>query len=667
MLIKALHIQKFRCFQDQHIEIEPLTAILGRNGSGKSTVLTALEIFYDVSSPISIDDFYNRDVSQDIEIQVIYTDLRDGPEQAEFTPYIKDGLLGVKKVIRWNNGRPEQKYYASELQIPEFAEIRAMKKKTDQVNEWNRLCETGAIADGQQLPLRGADVEAAILEYEATHPEQLKWVDKEEQFFGPRNIGGGKLDKYTKFVRVPAVRDVMDDLADKRGSPLFQLLDMLVMRRVNARDDVRRLKAEFSERIQEVYNSANLTELSELADGISNTLQVFVPNSRLNLQWMDAKLPEIPNPSYSSELEEDEFCGAIDRKGHGLQRALIFSLLQHLAVAKPVEIPDDDKEERQGLQTEDASSPRIEPVELSPDLILAIDEPELYQHPQRSRHLASVLRSMTRNPALGLGASNQVIYSTHSPYFVELGSFDQLRIIRKQKCLEGAPHSSVTQYTLAEASHEMARATGRDPGAFTAETFYVRAYPVMTLAVNEGFFADAVVLVEGLTEVAVLTTVAEIMSEPWLEKGITIIPADGKSKLDRIFVIFRGLGIPTYLVFDGDNRHKGTDKEKKEVVANRILLSLVGVSPEDFPIDGVFENHACFGDEFETYVKNAIGESEFYEMRDEVAAEFGYDRPGEILKNFDACSEFTRRAYQNGYRLLFIEDIIHQVVDLVQI
>jgi putative ATP-dependent endonuclease of OLD family len=658
MLINALYIRHFRCFQDQLIEIEPLTAILGRNGSGKSTILTALEIFYDVSSPISIDDFYNRDISQDIEIQVIYTDLRDGPERTEFSPYIKDGLMGVKKVIRWNNGRTEQKYYASELQIPEFAEIRAMKKKTDQVNEWNRLCETGAIPNiGPQLPLRGADVEAAILGYEATHPEQMKWVDKEEQFFGPRNIGGGKLDKYTKFVRVPAVRDVMDDLADKRGSPLFQLLDMLVMRRVNARDDVRRLKADFSERIQEVYNAANLTELSELADGISNTLQVFVPNSRLNLQWMDAKLPEIPNPTYSSELEEDEFCGAIDRKGHGLQRALIFSLLQHLAVAKPVEIPGEDKkEELQGLQPEHPAIPAIETVELSPDLILAIDEPELYQHPQRSRHLASVLRNMTKNPALGLGARNQVIYSTHSPYFVELGSFDQLRIIRKHKCLEGAPHSSVTQYTLAEASHEMAKATGRDPGAFTAETFYVRAYPVMTLAVNEGFFADVVVLVEGLTEVAVLTTIAEIMSEPWLEKGISIISADGKSKLDRIFVIFRGLGIPTYLIFDGDNRHKVTDKEKKEIVANRTLLSLVRASPNDFPDDGVFEHHACFGDEFETYVRNTIGEPGFSEIRDEVAAEFGYDKPGEILKN-----------YQNGYRLPLIEDIIHRVVDLVQI
>jgi putative ATP-dependent endonuclease of OLD family len=52
MLIKALDIRHFRCFQDQHIEIEPLTAILGRNGSGKSTILTALEIFYDVNAPI---------------------------------------------------------------------------------------------------------------------------------------------------------------------------------------------------------------------------------------------------------------------------------------------------------------------------------------------------------------------------------------------------------------------------------------------------------------------------------------------------------------------------------------------------------------------------------------------------------------------------------------
>lgn len=686
MLIKAISIKNFRCFQDQYIELDPLTAILGRNGSGKSTILSALEIFYDVGAPVNEDDFYNRDTSQIIEIQVNFSEFRDGAERDEFAPYIRDGLMGVKKVIRWSNNRAEQKYYASIRQIPQFAEIRSMSGKTNQVNRWNEMVDNHELPDlGSRLPQRGADLEGAMNAYEAAHPEQMQWVDKEEQFFGPKNIGGGKLDKYTKFVRVPAVRDVMVDMADKRGSPLFQLLDMLVMRRINARADVRQLKIEFGERIRSVYRSENLTELAELANGITSTLQILVPNSRLNLRWAEAKIPEIPNPAYYSELEEDEFAGAIDRKGHGLQRALIFSLLQHLAVASPVEVTTDDNAEVNNpditpitavsvngisgkpSEVEIGRSISNEAIYPEPDLILAIDEPELYQHPLRSRHLASVLRKMTQEPQLALGVRNQVIYTTHSPYFVDLGYFNQLRIVRKCKNEGLAPCASASQYQLFEASQEMARITGKKPEDFTADTFYVRTYPVMTVAVNEGFFADVVVLVEGLTEVAVLSRVAEIINAPWLVKGVAIIPVDGKNNIDRAAVIFRGLCIPTYIVFDGDVRHKGKKDENKEVKTNRSLLALVGVEPEDFPKDGAYPIHACFEDELETYIQSCIGEDEFRNLRDEIADKFGYDRPNEVLKNFDVCSEFVSRIYVQGKRLPLIEEIVIQASKLIQI
>ncbi len=55
-----------------------------------------------------------------------------------------------------------------------------------------------------------------------------------------------------------------------------------------------------------------------------------------------------------------------------------------------------------------------------PNLVLAIEEPELYQHPSRQRHLASVLLNLAEGALPGVAKNTQVIYTTHSPLFVGL-------------------------------------------------------------------------------------------------------------------------------------------------------------------------------------------------------------------------------------------------------
>ncbi len=138
MLIKSIYLENYRCFQRETLECDRLTAIVGRNGSGKSSLLSALEVFYDPGAPITIEDFYNKDTSVNIQIRVVYYELRSGGEKEEFAPYISNDELAVTKRIRWVNGKVEQKYYAATRQIAEFATIRALGKK-DQISAWNAL------------------------------------------------------------------------------------------------------------------------------------------------------------------------------------------------------------------------------------------------------------------------------------------------------------------------------------------------------------------------------------------------------------------------------------------------------------------------------------------------------------------------------------------------
>ena len=75
MNIREIRVKNFRSLRDATLSCDRLTAIVGRNGTGKSSFLRALELFYDQSAMATHDDFYNGDIDQDISITVTFSDL----------------------------------------------------------------------------------------------------------------------------------------------------------------------------------------------------------------------------------------------------------------------------------------------------------------------------------------------------------------------------------------------------------------------------------------------------------------------------------------------------------------------------------------------------------------------------------------------------------------
>ena len=67
-------------------------------------------------------------------------------------------------------------------------------------------------------------------------------------------------------------------------------------------------------------------------------------------------------------------------------------------------------------------------------LLLLIEEPELYLRPQAQRYLYRVLREFS-------SAGNQVIYSTHSPAFLNVARLDELVFVERSRARERAPCS----------------------------------------------------------------------------------------------------------------------------------------------------------------------------------------------------------------------------------
>ena len=240
-------------------------------------------------------------------------------------------------------------------------------------------------------------------------------------------------------------------------------------------------------------------------------------------------------------------------------------------------------------------------------ILLAIEEPEAHLHPLAQRWLARKIYELCKD---GL----QIIMSTHSPAFVYLLGLDGLVLVRKST-EHGTWTKQLTRQGLAEyclANHSNADKTKED----NILEFYAAN---TTEAILEGFFAKGIILVEGPTEALAIPEYLKALSYDCYEKGVAVIPVDGKGNLARFWRLFTAYGIPVYVIFDNDAGDDSTSSKRGE------LLKTLGVSDTaeilkeaDLRIEA---KYAVFGKDFETTLRKLF-KSEGYENLEKEAREF---------------------------------------------
>lgn len=141
MLVEAIHVKNFRSIRDATLHCDELIAMVGRNGVGKSSFLQAVDLFFDLAPSVSEEDFFDRDTAQPIEVEITFRHLLE-EERHEFQSYVHDDVLIVIRRIASENGRFVPRYYVSEMQIRQFATIRALAGKPNRSrltrNWWER-------------------------------------------------------------------------------------------------------------------------------------------------------------------------------------------------------------------------------------------------------------------------------------------------------------------------------------------------------------------------------------------------------------------------------------------------------------------------------------------------------------------------------------------------
>lgn len=647
MRITNIRIKNFRCIKEAPISLDNLTAFVGRNGSGKSSVLHAINVFFTLNVRVSIEDFFNKVTKEPIEIEITFEDFT--PEESkDLKSYIHNNKLVVVKKISYDEERcaADEEYFSYAEQIPQFAEIRKIMGARNRTEALKEL-KNNLFSD-LESPRSEAHALEIMEKYEVQHSELLQLIQVKGNFFGAKNVGGGKLDNYTKLIFLPAVKEAQAETEGSSGS-INKLLDMVVLQKIENREDLLKFRDEITQKITEKYSPENLGGLDEVSKAITETLNRYAPGSKLSLLWNEMQLPEISLPTVSTTVFEDDFGGSISNKGHGLQRALILTLLEHLALTlAPSQVSSEKDDASEGEKNV------VKPLRI--DTILLIEEPEIYLHPARSRYLSKILLELSNTGIrVDTGSRAQVIYTTHSPYFVGLDRFDHVRLCKKIKKTEEVPTTEVIWNTLNSAANRYDEVCARNTHcANPRENFRIRSANVMNILISEGFFADLVVLVEGPSDCGVLWEVQEQLGENWDRHAISLIPAENKENIIRIKIIFDGLGIPSYVLFD---------KDEQSQRSNERLMRLLGQTQLDLPAVKIHDNWAYNDQKLEDELERDLSAEKCTEIWDFIKNELDF-RSDRIKKSIDANAWFTDIAYARNLRLAHFEAIVHQISQL---
>ncbi|MGH9748199.1 MAG: ATP-dependent nuclease, partial [Candidatus Acidiferrales bacterium] len=293
MKLTHLKIQNFRCFRDQEVSFDDYTCLVGPGGSGKSTILTALRVFFrdTTGSPTDLlilqqEDFHRRDTSREIIITATFSSLEQ-EAQEDFRHYFRQGQLVISAKAKWNeqSRTAEVKQIGQRLVMAEFAEFFKADGDNASVADLRGIYSQ-IRTSRSELPsaTTKAAMKEALTAFETGHPELCELQAGDDQFYGFTK-GANRLQKYIQWVFVPAVKDASTEQVEAKKGALGLLLDRTVRSRMSFSEPLALLRAEVANRYEEILQQ-NQNALENLSASLSSRLQEWAhPDAKLLLSW----------------------------------------------------------------------------------------------------------------------------------------------------------------------------------------------------------------------------------------------------------------------------------------------------------------------------------------------------------------------------------------------
>ena len=153
----------------------------------------------------------------------------------------------------------------------------------------------------------------------------------------------------------------------------------------------------------------------------------------------------------------------------------------------------------------------------------------------------------------------QVLITTHSPYFVEVEHFDGIKMFRNVSGSVSVSKSSFSNI-LSDYNTAFDKALHNEDQARTK--LAIQTQPKF----NEIFFAEKVVLVEGISDLACLEAYLRLSGKKsdFQKSGASIVVCEGKSSLALMLLIAKSFSIPCHVIFDCDSGYEEKFRENPD-------------------------------------------------------------------------------------------------------
>ncbi|MDA0784310.1 MAG: ATP-binding protein [Bacteroidetes bacterium] len=391
MRLLKIKLKNFRSYNDQvELSIGNLTTLVGKNDIGKSSILEALDIFFNKGKgavKMDKDDVNKKCLSNDdteTEIALIFDQfpskivIDSTNETSLEDEYLLNTENNLEIIKRYKNGGSEKVFIKSYHPSNENCSDLLLKKQKDLqkiINEQEIECENktrNAVMRTAIWNHYSDDLNLQETEIDVTKGDTMSIWDKLENY----------LPLYSLFQSDRKNSDGDNEVQDPLSEAVKQIMN---------NGEIQETLAQVAEKVEsKLTEVAGLTldKLREMNPEIADCLNPVIPPSN-SLKWHDVF------KKVSIAGDEDI---PINKRGSGVKRLILLNFFRAEAERRKLE---------QNI----------------PSIIYAIEEPETSQHTAHQKMLINALLELSNTD------NTQILLTTHSPVIVKELDFNHLRLI----------------------------------------------------------------------------------------------------------------------------------------------------------------------------------------------------------------------------------------------
>jgi predicted ATP-dependent endonuclease of OLD family len=387
MKLEEVRIKNFRGYRTETIiPISNLTALIGKNDAGKSSVLEALEIFFNNSLVVCEreDLNINADGNQ-IEITCIFNDYPKEIVIDATTPtslineYLlnENNKLEIKKVFSSTAAKPKEKVFiiCNHPTVQNANDLLELKKADLKARAANLNIPQGNYNGNINSTIRQA-IWGSFENLQLARTELL--VDKEDT----KKVYDTLKNYLPIYALFQSDRQSKDD--DKEVTDPMKLAVQQALAELN--NEIEHIKNEVRNKAIDTANRT-LAKLKEMSPELANEL-----------------IPEFKTePKFDSQFKltiNSENNIPINKRGSGVRRLILLNFFR-------------------------AEAERLRNQNQGNQIIFAFEEPETSQHPDHQEILIQAFIELANT------GNSQIILTTHTPALAGLLPLDSLRFIEK--------------------------------------------------------------------------------------------------------------------------------------------------------------------------------------------------------------------------------------------